>query len=176
MNGRRDARQRTIRDLVGARSIGSQQELAGLLAEHGFAVTQATVSRDVAELGLAKVSRGDLHVYVLPEDVVPAQPARSPAGGARLRRILADHPVALRRSGLVLVLVGAPGCASAVAQAIDESGWSEPVGTLAGDNTVLVLFADEGSLESWRSTFEPLARAAAAEAATAGTTSPPTPT
>lgn len=163
MNGRRDARQRAIRELVRARPVGSQHELAGLLAGRGFAVTQATVSRDVSDLGLAKVARGDLHVYVLPEDVAPTQPTRVPTGEARLRRILADHPVVMDRSGLILVLVGAPGSASAVAQAIDESGWSEPVGTLAGDNTVLVLFADEGSLERWRALFEPLARAAAAE-------------
>jgi transcriptional regulator of arginine metabolism len=171
VNGRRDARQRAIRELVRTRPVGSQQELASLLAERGFGVTQATVSRDVADLGLAKVARGELHVYVLPEDVAPTQPARAPVGEARLRRILADHPVTVDRSGLILVLVGAPGSASAVAQAIDESGWGEPVGTLAGDNTVLVLFAHERALERWRALFEPLARAAAAEAddATAST-------
>jgi len=170
VNGRRDARQRAIRELVRARPVGSQHELAGLLAERGFAVTQATVSRDVSDLGLAKVPRGDLHLYVLPEDVVPAQSARAPAGEARLRRILADHPVAVGRSGLILVLVGAPGSASAVAQAIDESGWGEPVGTVAGDNTVLVLFTDEHALERWRAQFEPIARAAAGEADGAATT------
>ena len=164
MNGRREARKRIIRELVRARPIGSQHELAGMLAGRGFAVTQATISRDIADLGLAKVARGDLHVYVLPEDVAPAQPARTSAGEARLRRILADHPVTVARSGLILVLVGAPGSASAVAQAIDESGREEPVGTLAGDNTVLVLFADESTLERWRVALEPLARAAAAEA------------
>ncbi len=157
----RAARQVAIRELVHARPVGSQHELADLLAERGFAVTQATVSRDISDLGLAKVPRGDLHLYVLPEDVTPTQPARAPAGEARLWRILADHPVTVSRSGLILVLVGAPGSASAVAQAIDESARDEPVGTLAGDNTVLVLFADEKALERWRATFEPIARAAA---------------
>lgn len=53
------------------------------------------------------------------------------------------------RSGLTLVLVSTPGTAAAIAQAIDESGFDEQVGTLAGDNTLLVLFADEASLERW---------------------------
>ena len=163
--GAREARQRAIRELVRARPVGSQHELAELLAGRGFEVTQATVSRDIADLGLAKVARGDAHRYVLPEDIAPPSTARAPAGDARLRRILADHPVTVARSGLILVLVGAPGSASAVAQAIDESGWLEPVGTLAGDNTVLVLFANEPSLERWEGRFAALARAATAEAA-----------
>ena len=59
-------------------------------------------------------------------------------------------PVRIGRSGLTLVLVSTPGAASAIAQAIDDSGFDEPVGTLAGDNTLLVLFADEASLERWQ--------------------------
>ena len=71
-------------------------------------------------------------------------------GEARLRRVLADYPVRVARSGLTLVLVSTPGTAAAIAQAIDESGFPEQVGTLAGDNTLLVLFADEPALERWR--------------------------
>ena len=62
---------------------------------------------------------------------------------------LADYPLRVGRSGLTLVLVSTPGTAAAIAQAIDESGFDEQVGTLAGDNTLLVLFADEASLERW---------------------------
>lgn len=146
-------RQRAIRELVARTPIASQDELVLALARRGFAVTQATVSRDIAELGLVKVARGDRHVYLSPEDLAP--PVR-PAADERLRRILADVPVTVARSGLTLVLLGTPGTANLVAQAIDESGLTEQVGTLAGDNTVLVLFPDEARLERWLERFEAL--------------------
>lgn len=167
------ARQRTILDLVATRAIGSQEELAGLLRDRGFPVTQATVSRDVAELGLVKAPRGHHHVYVTPGSLATAVASGTAGGGAtdshrgapdlaRLRRILADYPVTIARSGLTLVLVSRPGAASAVAQAIDESGLDDQVGTLAGDNTLLVLFADEPALERWRVRFSTIATQAAA--------------
>ena len=167
------ARQRAILDLVSTRAIGSQEELAGLLRDRGFPVTQATVSRDIADLGLVKAPRGDHHAYVTPGSLATGR-ANGAAGGAtaapdraapdmaRLRRILADYPVTIARSGLTLVLVSRPGAASAVAQAIDESGLDDQVGTLAGDNTLLVLFADASALERWRDRFTTLATQAAA--------------
>ena len=145
-------RQRVIREIVAGEGIANQHELAARLATRGFAVTQATVSRDIAELGLAKVSRGDRHLYVLADDL-----ARSPADADdRLRRILSDIPVTVARSGLILVLTGTPGTAAVIAQAIDESALSQQVGTVAGDNTLLVLFADEPSLERWLARFNEL--------------------
>lgn len=145
-------RQRAIREIVARESIASQQELADRLAARGFAVTQATVSRDIAELGLAKAWRGERHVYVLADDL-----PRTVAGSdERLRRILADIPVAVGRSGLILVLTGTPGTASVIAQAIDESTLREQVGTVAGDNTLIVLFADEPALGRWLDRFTAL--------------------
>ena len=164
----RAARRRAVLELVATAAIGSQEELAALLRRRGFAVTQATVSRDIADLGLVKAPRGDHHAYVTQRTF-----ADDPGGGgttaggigmgatdngrsfahpgeARLRRVLADYPVRVARSGLTLVLVSTPGTAAAIAQAIDESGFPEQVGTLAGDNTLLVLFADEPALERWR--------------------------
>ena len=152
-------RQRAIRQVIASRPVGSQRELVDALIEQGFDVTQATVSRDITELGLLKAPRADGHVYVSPEDVgsrtpaaLPA-PSPSPAPDERLRRILTDVPVTVGRSGLILVLTGTPGTASVVAQAIDESTLHEQEGTLAGDNTVLVLFADEDRLERWLELF-----------------------
>lgn len=142
----RRARQLAIRDLVAAEEIGSQQTLAELLAQRGFAVTQATVSRDIAELGLVKVVRGDRHVYASPADAA----SFAPRDDALLRRVLADLPIDVRRSGLILLLVSTAGTASIIAEAIDVSALGGQVGTLAGDNTVLVLFGDEASLERWR--------------------------
>lgn len=170
MNGRtpgqelKRLRQRAIRQLIASRPVGSQRELVDALTAQGFDVTQATVSRDIAELGLLKAPRaGDGHVYVSPEDVAPPTPAFAPTArlvdtDERLRRILADVPVTIGRSGLVIVLTGTPGTASVVAQAIDESSLQEQEGTLAGDNTLLVLFADEARLERWLARFEAVQR------------------
>ena len=145
-------RQRAIREIIVRDPIGNQQELAERLVERGFAVTQATVSRDIAELGIVKVPRGDRHLYVSTEDV--AAPPRA-MSDERLRRILADIPVTVGRSGLILLVTGSPGTASVIAQAIDES-MSQQEGTLAGDNTLLVLFGDEVRLERWLERFEEL--------------------
>ena len=83
-------------------------------------------------------------------------PAVRPQSDERLRRILEDVPITVGRSGLILVLTGTPGTASVVAQAIDESTLHEQEGTLAGDNTLLVLFADEERLERWLERFRRL--------------------
>jgi len=152
-------RQRAIRDLVVTRSVGSQRELVDALTEQGFAVTQATVSRDITELGLMKAPRADGHVYVAPEAVGSGSNGSNGSNGTgggsdeRLARILADIPVSVGRSGLIVVLTGTPGTASIIAQAIDESTLREQEGTLAGDNTLLVLFADEPRLERWLARF-----------------------
>jgi transcriptional regulator of arginine metabolism len=156
-------RQRAIRDIVGRESVGSQQELAERLVALGFGVTQATVSRDIGELGLVKVARGDRHVYVASDDVGGSIPRVS---DERLRRIRSDIPVTIGRSGLILLVTGSPGTASVIAQAIDESSLREQEGTLAGDNTLLVLLADESRLERWLERFEEIrSRPAAAPAA-----------
>jgi transcriptional regulator of arginine metabolism len=150
-------RQRAIRQLVVTRPVGSQRELVDALTQQGFDVTQATVSRDITELGLLKAPRADGHIYVAPEDVAVPPPPR-PVSDERLRRILADVPIRVGRSGLILVLTGTPGTASVVAQAIDESTLTEQEGTLAGDNTLLVLFADAARLEHWLERFEAIVR------------------
>jgi transcriptional regulator of arginine metabolism len=154
-------RQRAIREIVDAESIASQQELADRLAARGFVATQATVSRDIAELGLVKVPGAGGAAYVATENLATAGSSASAAETAaprasdeRLQRILGDIPVSVGRSGLILLVTGSPGTASIIAQAIDESSLNEQEGTLAGDNTVLVLFAEEARLERWRARFD----------------------
>lgn len=148
---RRD-RQRAIRNLIAGEPIESQAEIVARLTARGFVVTQGTISRDIAEMGLVKVVRNNRHVYVSPENV----PGLSDPSDSRLRRILADIPLTIGRSGLILVLTGAPGTASVIAQAIDDSSLQEQEGTLAGDNTLIVLFADEQRLEHWLDRFRAL--------------------
>jgi transcriptional regulator of arginine metabolism len=142
-------RQRALLELVTGTPIGSQEELVERLRVAGYEVTQATVSRDAAELGLVKVPRGDRHVYATPENA-----ATGNLYDARLRRLLEDIPVRIARSGLTLVLLATPGTAGAIAQAIDQSSLQDQVGTLAGDNTLLVLFDGEAALERWLVRFQ----------------------
>jgi arginine repressor len=68
--------------------------------------------------------------------------------------VLSDYPIRLGRSGLIVLLISESGTADAIAQAIDESSLQEQEGTLAGENTVLVLFASEDRLDRWRHRFE----------------------
>jgi transcriptional regulator of arginine metabolism len=150
-------RQRALLELVARSPIGSQEELVELLRGAGFEVTQATVSRDAAELGLVKVPRDDRHVYATPESA-----ATGNLYDARLRRLLEDIPVRIARSGLSLVLLATPGSAGAIAQAIDQSSLQDQVGTLAGDNTLLVLFETEAALERWLVRFQTYQPAGAA--------------
>jgi transcriptional regulator of arginine metabolism len=128
-------RQRAIRDLVEQRPIRTQQELAAALRDRGFRATQATISRDVAELGLGKATREGRQAYVLP----PRLRDQDASGEDRLRRLLADIPVEFRMANLMLVIRTLPGSAHAVAAALDRTRWPEVVGTIAGDDTVLVI-------------------------------------
>ena len=136
-------RQRAIRDIVGQRPVRTQQELAAALRERGFQTTQATISRDVAELGLIKVASEGIQAYALPPRLVEAETS----GEDRLRKLLADLPVEVREAGLLLIVRTLPGSAHAIAAALDRARWPEVVGSIAGDDTVFVATADRGSLQ-----------------------------
>jgi transcriptional regulator of arginine metabolism len=139
-------RQREIRDLLTQRPIRTQQELAGALRERGFRATQATISRDVAELGLVKASQDGVLTYVVPARVTEAEST----GEERLRALLHDLPVDVREAGLMLVLRTLPGSAHAIAAALDRTRWSEVIGSIAGDDTVFVAFSDRVSMQRIR--------------------------
>jgi transcriptional regulator of arginine metabolism len=146
-------RQRAIRDLVERRSIRTQQELATALRERGFRATQATISRDVAELQLVKVSREGVAVYAMPARFTDTDPS----GEERLRRLFHDAPVEFREAGHILVLVTLPGSAHAIAAALDRARWPEAVGTIAGDDTLFIACADRRTLARLRGRLERLA-------------------
>lgn len=146
-------RQRAIRDLVDQRPIRTQQELAAALRERGIRATQATVSRDVAELGLAKGRRGAAKAYVLPPRLVEAETS----GEDRLRRLLADLPVEIRESGLMLVLKTMPGSAHPIAAALDRARWANVVGSIAGDDTVFIAFGDRRAMRLAKARIQRLA-------------------
>jgi transcriptional regulator of arginine metabolism len=136
-------RQRAIRDVVSERAIRTQQELAAALRDRGFRTTQATISRDVSELGLVKGMRDGTHAYALPPRLVEAETS----GEDRLRKLLHDLPVEFREAGLLLIIRTLPGSAHAIAAALDRARWPEVVGSIAGDDTVFAAFADRGSLQ-----------------------------
>jgi transcriptional regulator of arginine metabolism len=135
-------RQRAIRDLVAARPIRTQQELAAALRDRGFRTTQATMSRDVAELGLVKAPREGTQAYALPKRLIEAETS----GEDRLRALLRDLPIELRVSGLMLVIRTLPGSAHAIAAALDRARWGEVAGSIAGDDTVFVACVDRAGL------------------------------
>lgn len=139
-------RQRAIRDLVGQRPVRTQQELAVALRERGFRTTQATISRDVADLGLIKVARDGIIAYAVPSRLLEIEAT----GEDRLRMLLPDLPIEIREAGLMLVLRTLPGSAHAIAAALDRARWPEVAGSIAGDDTVFVAMPDRGSLQRVR--------------------------
>jgi transcriptional regulator of arginine metabolism len=139
----KQVRQRAIRDLVAGRTIRTQQELAVALRERGFRTTQATISRDVAELGLVKEGRQGTQAYALPARLLEAESS----GEERLKVLLRDLPVELRESGLLLVMRTLPGSAHPIAAALDRTRWPEVVGSIAGDDTLFVAFSDRAALQ-----------------------------
>ncbi len=135
-----------IRDLLAQRDVRTQQELAAALRERGFRATQATISRDVGELGLVKVHRHGLYVYALPARVPEAEPTAE----ERLGNLLRALPVDVRESGLLLVVRTLSGSAHAIANALDRTHWPEVVGSIAGDDTLFVACTDRTSLHRAR--------------------------
>jgi len=135
-------RQRAIRDLVTSRTIRTQQELAAALRERGIRATQATISRDVGELGLIKATRDGTQAYALSPRLVEAEVG----GEDRLRRLFGELPVELREAGPLLVIRTLPGSAHAIAAALDRARWPEVVGSVAGDDTVFVAVPDRPAL------------------------------
>lgn len=131
---RKQHRQRALLRLVGERHLATQGDLARALRDAGFAATQATISRDIVELGLVKVARDGKHAYA------PSAPG-STAGPERLRRFCEDYPVEAAPAGDLVVVRSLPGTASALGAAIDAAGIKGIVGTIAGDDTVFVAVA-----------------------------------
>ena len=136
--GTKASRQRTIVDLVWHHEVRSQGELADLLAGEGFAVTQATLSRDLVELGAVKVrmAGGDT-VYAIPE-----LPKDRVAPESHLKRVLGEWLVEVAHSANLVVLRTPPGSAHVVGSAIDRAGLADVLGSVAGDDTVLVVTSE----------------------------------
>ena len=124
-------RQRRIVQLLRKQQISSQEDLAELLGRNGEHVTQATLSRDLEELGAVKVRENGRVVYRLPEE--------PPPGDEWLRRMLTEFALEVVSSGNLVVVKTPPGGANAVARALDNAALKDVIGTVAGDDTILCI-------------------------------------
>jgi transcriptional regulator of arginine metabolism len=158
----RASRQARITELVSTMAIRSQTELAKLLVAEGVDVTQATLSRDLDELGAVKLRGADsgAPVYVIPED---GSPVRGVQGGtSRLARLLGELMVSVDASGNLMVLRTPPGAAQFLASAIDRAALEEVVGSIAGDDTVAVIAREPLSGKDLAQRFTALAQRSSA--------------
>jgi transcriptional regulator of arginine metabolism len=134
----KNQRQHRIARLLESEAVGSQGHLVDLLAAEGIEATQTTVSRDLEELGALKVRLpGGETAYVLPE-----LPTQQIAPEDHLRRVLGEWVVEADYSGNLVVLRTPPGSAHVVGSALDRSGFPGVIGTVAGDDTVLVVASE----------------------------------
>ena len=142
-------RQAAILRVIRERRIESQDDLKDALASVGIVVTQATLSRDVRELGLAKLadSRGAYYAH-------PHRGAVRPELGQVLPTLL----VSIDGVGPFLILKTASGSAGAVTEALDQAGWTEIIGTIAGDDTVLVITRNQRLRKAIANRIEALVR------------------
>ena len=126
-------RQQAILGLVEAERLGSQGEIRVRLAALGIDATQSTISRDIEELGLARVHAEGMVRYLVPGGAPGPQPI------GLLRRLLDEFALSTTRTAAGLVVRTPPGAAAALAEGIDRAALPEIAGTIAGDNTILLL-------------------------------------
>ena len=133
-------RQGQILKLIRSKGISTQEELAQELKKVGIAATQVTLSRDIRDLGLSKT----------PEGYRQLEPSES---GPQLATLAAEFVLDVRLAQNLVVLKTSPGHANSVAVALDAETWPEAVGTLAGDDTILVIAPDNATAETMRAKF-----------------------
>ena len=132
------ARHSSILDIIANYPIETQEDLANSLRDRGFDVTQATVSRDIKDLRLTKVPSGDgSYRYARPEK------GETPLAGLFIR-IFSESVISMESANNLIVIKTLSASAGAAAEAIDSLMWPEILGTIAGDNTVLVIVRDDG--------------------------------
>ena len=131
MNDLKERRHRAIAELIRGQALGSQEELADRLSGLGYAVTQATISRDLEQLGAVKVRRDGQLGYALPDQV---RGAPSP----RLAAVFRDWVRSIATAANLVVIKTPPGSAHLVGVVLDQSEMPEIVGTICGDDTIFI--------------------------------------
>ena len=146
-------RQHRISRILANEVVTSQEQLVRLLADDGVESTQATVSRDLDDLGAVKVRvSGGESVYAIPE-----YPADRVVPVDQLRRVMGEWVVEVESSGNLVVLRTPPGSAHVVASALDRTGIEGSIGTVAGDDTLMVVAAEGTTGENLAVTLRNLA-------------------
>ncbi|WNI14745.1 arginine repressor [Actinacidiphila sp. ITFR-21] len=142
----RTARHRRIVDLLGRQPVRSQSQLAKLLADDGLSVTQATLSRDLDELGAVKIRTNDGElIYAVPSEGgfrTPQAPLGESVKEERMRRLAAELLISAEASANLVVVRTPPGAAQFLASAIDQAEVYDILGTIAGDDTVMLISRD----------------------------------
>jgi transcriptional regulator of arginine metabolism len=151
----RTTRQTRVVDLLRSHDVRSQGELLSLLSRDGVEVTQATLSRDLVEVGAVKVRKGRQLVYALPNGEPAVASEDLPV---RLRRAADELLVSARCAGNQIVLRTPPGAANYLASCIDQSHLSDLLGTIAGDDTILVVATTPAAARSFARTLSEEAR------------------
>jgi len=128
-------RQHRVSEIIGSHVVSTAAQIVALLKDEGIVATQATVTRDLQELGAVKSRDEDgQRRFQLPE-----QPSRGSAPLEHLRRMMGEWAVAIDNAGHLVVVRTPPGCAHVVASALDRSSLQGVLGTVAGDDTILVI-------------------------------------
>lgn len=140
----KNLRQRKILDLIKEHDVETQEDLVNKLRENGFDVTQATVSRDIKELNLIKIAT-DKNTY---KYFVASEP-RHNLNVNRLSKLLKDSATSIDYSDNLIVIKTLPGVANAIASCIDHIQWPEIIGTIAGDDTILLVVKPKEAVEKY---------------------------
>jgi transcriptional regulator of arginine metabolism len=145
----RARRLRALTDLIRSGNFASQDEVTAQLDRLGYPVTQATVSRDLEQIGAIKAKRGGTLAYVLPDQMLAAD-----WGTHRLEKILTEWVVSIEAAGQMIVLKTPPGSAHLVASAIDHAQLPEIAGTVSGDDTMFVAVRDGVAIHQIMARFQ----------------------
>ena len=149
----KNRRHKMIREIIEQKNIETQCQLTEELQKHGFNVTQATISRDIKEIGLVKVASGESSFcYNFPPGMVTGN------SFDRAKRMLRENMLRLEISNFILVLKTLPGSAQAVAFCLDSLGWKELVGSVAGDDTILLVSRDDDEARKLAESLQELAQ------------------
>ena len=145
MTDLKERRQRALADIIRADALTSQDELVERLGARGFAATQATISRDLEQIGAVKVRRGGQLSYALPEEGRSAAP--------RLSSVFRDWVRSVEPAGNLVVIKTPPGSAHLIGVALDQSDFPEIVGTICGDDTVFIACRTAGEADTLSETL-----------------------
>jgi len=146
-------RQEAIKEILSKKRIGTQRELVLELKKKGFKTTQATLSRDIGELGLQKSKETGVNFYTLPTGIVLGERE------SHLRTMVRDFVLGVTQAENLIVIKTSPGAAPSVAASIDYVPWDEILGTVAGDDTILIVTGNNKLGEKVRKKLRKLQKA-----------------